>query len=63
MREHTFTVKPGKKGSHVRPTRAALTLVATALTPALLLATPAFAAAPATTVATSLTTTGVDDTS
>ncbi|MET9968945.1 ALF repeat-containing protein [Streptomyces sp. NPDC006356] len=45
----------------MRPTRAALTLVATALTPALLLATPAFAAAPATTVATSLTTTGVDD--
>jgi hypothetical protein len=61
MREYTFTVKPGKKGSHVRPTRAALVLAATALTPALLLATPAFAAAPATTVATSAATSGVDD--
>lgn len=51
----------------MRPTRAALTLVATALTPALLLATPAFAAdsAPssATTVATATAATdpGVDE--
>ncbi|MFC5215410.1 ALF repeat-containing protein [Streptomyces coerulescens] len=52
----------------MRPARAALTLVATALAPALLLATPAFAAgaasAPATTVAAAAATaaaTGVDD--
>ncbi|MFE6623657.1 hypothetical protein [Streptomyces sp. NPDC057740] len=48
----------------MRPTRAALTLVATALTPALLLATPAVAASSATTVATASSDTagsGVDD--
>ncbi len=55
-----------KEGSHVRPTRAALTLVATALTPALLLAAPAFAAgsapSPATAVAAAAAAgSGVDD--
>lgn len=42
----------------MRPTRTALALVATALTPALLLAGPAFAASPATTVATASAATG-----
>ncbi|MCF1598324.1 ALF repeat-containing protein [Streptomyces muensis] len=47
----------------MRPTRAALALVATALTPALVLATPAVAATSATTVATAsdVAGSGVDD--
>jgi hypothetical protein len=55
---HTVHNSPvHKEGSYVRPTRIALALAATALTPALLLATPAFAAESAPSSATAVATT------